>query len=168
METVQKRTAVLDAAAIGQKLRRMALQIAEQNSGEETIYIAGVAGNGEVLARMLMRCLEPLGLFKLHYLTVSLNKKDPSETGLQPSFDGEGKVVIVVDDVADTGRTLLYALQPFLAHRPKRIQTLVLVERSHKLFPVQTDYAGLSLATTLQEHITVETEGEQVVSAWLH
>ena len=62
---------------------------------------------------------------------------------------------------------MLYAFKPLLNAHPKKVQTLVLVERSHKLFPVQTDYAGLSITTTLQEHITVETKGEEIVAAWL-
>ena len=78
------------------------------------------------------------------------------------------RVVIIVDDVADTGRTMLYALKPFLDTHPRKIQTLVLVERSHKLFPIQNDYVGLSLTTTLQEHIAVETEGGEIRGAWLY
>jgi len=73
----------------------------------------------------------------------------------------------VIDDVAMSGKTLLYAMQPFLAFYPKKIQTLVLVERSHKAFPVKPDYVGLSIATTLQEHIYVETEGEVIKGAYL-
>ena len=78
-----------------------------------------------------------------------------------------GKVVILVDDVSNSGRTLTYALKPFLQSHPKKIQTLVLVERRHTAFPVQPDYVGLSVATTLQEHIYVEVEGDDVVGAWM-
>ena len=79
-----------------------------------------------------------------------------------------GQVIIVVDDVSNTGKTLLYAFKPFLQYQPKKIQTLVLVERSHKLFAVQPDYVGLSVATTLQEHISVETKDDEITGAWLH
>jgi pyrimidine operon attenuation protein/uracil phosphoribosyltransferase len=70
--------------------------------------------------------------------------------------------------VANSGRTLLYALKPFLNFNPRKIETLVLVERSHKKFPVFSDFVGLSLSTTLQEHITVETDGNTITGAWLH
>jgi pyrimidine operon attenuation protein/uracil phosphoribosyltransferase len=73
----------------------------------------------------------------------------------------EDAVIILIDDVASSGKTMLYALKPFLEMQPKKIETLVLVERTHKTFPVKVDYVGLSVATTLQEHIYVEvTEGE--------
>jgi pyrimidine operon attenuation protein/uracil phosphoribosyltransferase len=73
----------------------------------------------------------------------------------------------LIDDVANSGKTLSFALKPFLEYQPKKIQTLVLVERSHKAFPVQPDYVGLSVATTIQEHIYVEVEGETVMGAYL-
>jgi pyrimidine operon attenuation protein / uracil phosphoribosyltransferase len=82
-------------------------------------------------------------------------------------MDFNKKVVILVDDVANSGKTLTYALKPFLEFHPKKIQTLVLVERSHKVFPVQPDYVGLSVGTTLQEHIYVEVDGDEVKGAWL-
>lgn len=168
METVQKRNCVLDKEAIGRKMRRMALQIAEQNSDEKQLIIAGIAGNGEIVAKRLIENLEKIASFTTSLVQIQLNKKEPLEVSLNPYTDMNNKVVILVDDVANTGKTMLYALKPLLIVNPKKIQTLVLVERSHKLFPVQTDYAGLSIATTLQEHITVETEGEIITGAWLY
>jgi len=77
------------------------------------------------------------------------------------------KVVIIVDDVANTGRTLLYATKPFLDFLPCRLQTAVLVDRQHKTFPICPDYIGLSLSTTLQENIAVEVEGRSVIAVYL-
>ena len=77
------------------------------------------------------------------------------------------RVVILIDDVCNSGKTLLYSIKPFLDLHPKKIQTLVLVERSHNAFPVKADYVGLSVATTLQEHIYVEVEKGFVKGAWL-
>lgn len=168
METVQNRNCVLDKEAIKRKMKRMALQVAEQNSDEKELVIAGIAGNGEIVAKGLMEDLAQLNFFKTSFLKIQLNKKDLLQVSLLPETDLGNKVVILVDDVANTGKTMLYALKPFLEANPQKIQTLVLVERSHKLFPIQTDYAGLSIATTLQEHISVETEGEEITGAWLY
>jgi pyrimidine operon attenuation protein / uracil phosphoribosyltransferase len=168
METVQNRNCVLDKEAIKRKMKRMALQVAEQNSGEKELVIAGIGGNGEIVAKGLMEDLAKLKTFQISFVKIQLNKKELLQVSLLPETDLGNKVVILVDDVANTGRTMLYALKPFLTANPKKIQTLVLVERSHKLFPIQTDYAGLSIATTLQEHISVETEGEEITGAWLY
>ena len=164
----ETRNCVLDEGTIQRKMRRMALEVAEQNHEESEIIIAGITGNGEIIAQNLITELEKIRNLKISYTRVMLNKKEPLDVIFESAPDLNGKVILLVDDVANSGRTLLYALKPLLNANPKKIQTLVLVERSHKMFPVKTDYKGLSIATTLQEHISVETEGERVVGAWLY
>jgi len=164
---VQK-NCILSAETIKRKLKRMALEIAEQNADEKELIIAGINGNGEVLASKLVQELQQVVSSRIEAVTIQLNKKQPLDAVLSASIDVNDKVVIIVDDVSNTGKTLLYGLKPFIANLPKKIQTAVLVERSHKLFAVQPDYVGLSVATTLQEHITVETEGNEIIGAWLH
>lgn len=159
---------ILDAKAVQRKLRRMAFQIAENNEGESSIIVAGIAGNGAVVAQNLVQQLHQIMQVPVALLTIHLNKKSPREVSVHPHTDFNDSNIVVVDDVANTGRTMLYALKPFLEYYPRRIQTLVLVERSHKLFSIQPDYVGLSITTTLQEHITVEAEGGAITGAWLH
>jgi len=168
METMQNRNCVLDNEAITRKMKRMALEIAEQNNEVSDLVIAGITGNGEIVAKCLVEELSKLNTVKTSLIKVMLNKKQLMDAVLEPATDVTNKTVILVDDVANTGKTMLYALKPFLSALAAKIQTLVLVERSHKLFPIQTDYAGLSLATTLQEHISVETEGDAITGAWLY
>lgn len=159
---------ILTAEDINRKLRRMAFEIAERNADAGVLVIAGVAGNGVVVAKNVIRHLKEILSCKIEFVTITIDKSNPLKASLDSSLDLHDKTVILVDDVANSGKVLLYSLKPFLSAQPKSIQTLVLVERSHKLFPVQTDYVGLSIATTLQEHIEVETKGEVVTGAWLH
>jgi pyrimidine operon attenuation protein/uracil phosphoribosyltransferase len=158
---------ILDQATAEKKLRRMALEILENNTGEKELVLAGIRESGSVVARCLQKMLDELGSFQTHLLTVSLEKRNPGEVLLSDTPDFDEKVIILVDDVANSGKTLLYALKPFLAFHPRKIQTLVLVERTHKSFPVRPDYVGLSIATTLQEHIYVEVEGEVIKGAYM-
>ena len=167
METIETKNLVLDKERISRKLRRMALEVAEQNIEEKHLMIAGIEGNGEIVAKCLAKDLKELGI-QTDSITIRLNKKDPVDVTFDRSMDFNNKVIIIVDDVANTGKTMLYALKPFLNAHPSKIQTLVLVERSHKMFPIQTDYVGLSITTTLQEHIKVKVEGETVMGAWLY
>lgn len=168
METAQTKNCILNKQAILQKMKRMALEVAEQNLEEKELIIAGINGNGEIVAKNLVKELNSIYSFKTQSIIIHINKKDPLQISLSEEIDFNNKTVIIVDDVANTGRIMMYALKPFLNFHPKKIQTLVLVERSHKLFPIQNDYTGLSLTTTLQEHITVETEGEGITGAWLY
>src|SRR5215831_13059080 len=123
METIQNRNCVLDKDAIQRKMKRMALQIAEENSDEKELIIAGIAGNGAIVAKCLLDDLTKLASFKTSFVQIVLNKKEPLEVALEPGIDVTNKVVILVDDVSNTGKTLLYALKPFLAAQPKKIQT---------------------------------------------
>ena len=159
---------ILDQSVAEKKLRRMALEILENNADEKELIIAGIEESGSVLARNIQ---ELLGEFapeiKTELFSIKLDKRAPKEIGLDRKADFNGKVIIIVDDVANSGKTLLYALKPFLDYHPRKIQTLVLVERSHNSFPVRPDYVGVSLSTTLQEHIFVEVNEKRVLGAYL-
>ncbi len=159
---------ILTSENIARKIRRMAFEIAERNADCDSLIIAGIAGNGVIVAEAIIKELEEILSCPIEFITVTINKNQPLQISTDRQIDYDNKTIILVDDVANSGRILLYALKSFLEHQPKSIQTLVLVERSHKLFPVQTDYVGLSIATTLQEHITVKAEDGKISGAWLH
>lgn len=158
---------ILDRTVADKKLRRMALEILESNADETELILAGIRESGSVVARCIQQLLTEMSTIKTVLITITLDKKNPTEISLSDSPDFNNKVIIIIDDVANSGKTLLYALKPFLAFHPRKIQTLVLVERSHNSFPVHPDYRGISIATTLQEHIFVEVEGDCVMGAYL-
>jgi len=158
---------ILDAKTAEKKLRRMAYQVLENNGDEELIILAGIKESGSVVARNMQKMLGEISSIKTELLTISLDKKNPGKISIDKEMNFNGKVIIITDDVSNSGRTLLFALKPFLDFLPKKIQTLVLVERSHNTFPVHSDYVGLSIATTMQEHIYVEVENEKIKGAYL-
>lgn len=158
---------ILDEEAIGRKLRRMAYEIFERNAGEQSLILAGILERGHVVAARLAGLLEEIAPFELTLLRLSLNRENPAEVTVSEATDFNGKVVIVVDDVADSGRTMLYALKPLLDYLPRKIQTAVLVDRMHKSFPVVLDYTGHSLSTTLKDNILVRIEGDRILGAFL-
>ena len=158
---------ILSKQVIEKKLRRMALEIIEKNPDEKQIILAGIRESGSVVAKNVQQQLAEISSIRTELITISLDKHQPKEVKLSKKIDFNDKVIVVIDDVANSGRTLLYALKPFLEYHPKKIQTLVLVERSHNSFPVHPDYIGLSIATTLQEHIYVEVDGDIVTGAYL-
>ena len=145
----------------------MAYEIVENNLDESQLILAGIRESGSVIARNIQQLLNQISKLPTELITISLDKKKPEEVVITPSMDFNDKVVIIIDDVANSGKTLLYAMKPLLAFHPRKIQTLALVERTHKAFPVSTDYVGLSVATTLQDHIFVETAGDAVTGAYM-
>ena len=162
------RNYILDKETVARKLQRIAYEIIENNLDEKHIILAGIRENGSVIARNIEKLLLTINpSISIWNIDISLDKKAPHDIKLSGETDFTDKVIIVIDDVANSGKTMLYAIKPFLAYLPKKIQTLALVERTHKVFPVNTDYVGLSVATTLQEHIFVEVEGDAVTGAYL-
>ena len=168
METAQVKNCVLNADDIDRKLRRIGLELIEHNPGERNLIIAAINGNGEVVGRKLANEIKRQIGIEIDFAIISINKKDPVNATVSTDLHVDNKVIVVVDDVANSGRTMMYALKPFLAYNPKKIQTVALVERSHKRFPVHLDFTGLSIATTLHEHIVVETEEGEITGAWLY
>jgi pyrimidine operon attenuation protein/uracil phosphoribosyltransferase len=150
-----------------QKLHRMAYEIAEQNMEEKQLILAGIKESGSIIARILFSFLKEIFKGEIVVMEIAIDKKDPKNISLSQKLNFDNKIIIVVDDVANSGKTLLYAIKPFLDFYPKKIQTLVLVERSYKEFPVSPDYVGLSVSTALTEKIIVETSKGKIEGARL-
>ncbi len=151
-----------------QKLNRMALELAETLSEDlAPLIIIGIRNSGTVIANKLGKFLSNHIKNEIEIISVTMDKSHPTAVTLSKKVDLNNLHVVIVDDVTNSGRTLLYALKPLLDFYPKSIQTLVLVERMHKLFPVKPDYVGLSVATTLQEHIQVEVVDGEVMGAYV-
>jgi pyrimidine operon attenuation protein/uracil phosphoribosyltransferase len=162
------KTLILSKEVALKKMQRIALEIAEQLEGEkEALIIVGINGSGMVIAEKLHTLLVPILQMALQIITCNINKRNPDVVTYSEDIDFNNKIVLLVDDVTNSGRTLLYALKPLLNYYPKRIQTMSLVERMHKSFPLNIDYIGLSIATTLQEHIQVEVEDGNVSGAYI-
>ncbi len=159
---------ILSKEVAERKMQRIALEIAEQLYNEDNpLIIIGIEGGGMVVAQKLLFLLKPLLQIPVQLITCTLNKKNANSILYSEEINFNGKNILLVDDVTNSGRTLLYALKPLLQYHPKRIQTMSLVERMHKSFPVNIDYIGLSIATTLQDHIQVEVENGEVTGAYI-
>ncbi len=158
---------ILSQAAAAHKIQRLALEVAEQLQGDEAeLIIIGISNSGMVIAKKIAELVKQY-IPQVKIIAATLNKTNPSDVTLSESIDANHKNILICDDVVNSGKTLLYVLKPLLNSHPKRIQTLVLVERMHKLFPVKPDYVGLSIATTLQDNIVVEIEDDEVVGAYI-
>jgi pyrimidine operon attenuation protein / uracil phosphoribosyltransferase len=160
---------ILNHRQIEQKVQRLAIQILEDNLEEAQLIIVGVNQRGMALAKMLVERLQKLSPKPIQLTQIILNPAAPLQDGIvlgMPIEQLKDQVVIVVDDVANTGRTLFYACKPILETVPKKLEAAVLVDRTHKSFPISVNYVGLSLATTLAENIEVEM-GADEMSAFL-
>jgi len=150
---------ILDHNQIHQKIKRLAYEIHENNYAEKEITLAGINNNGMLFARMIKDELQNISSSTLILTQLKINPAKPLSSDItieRPINELMKGVIIIVDDVANTGRTIFYAFKPLMEILPKKIEIAVLVDRKHKSFPVKVDYVGQSLYTTLQEDINVE------------
>ncbi|AUD05151.1 phosphoribosyltransferase family protein [Spirosoma pollinicola] len=169
MSTVQP-TLILNAEQIRQKIRRIAFQIYENNFDESALLLAGISGEGYVLAQALAKELHAIAPFSVNLIKIDLDKAQKAQPAVQadqPERVYTNSVVIVVDDVLYTGRTLAFSLQPFLVVPVRKLQVAVLIDRNHPLFPVSADYKGYELSTTLTEHVDVVLSDESRMGVYL-
>ncbi|MEI6816972.1 MAG: phosphoribosyltransferase family protein [Bacteroidota bacterium] len=159
-----ERTLILNELQIHQKVNRLAFQIYEDNFAETEIILAGIHSGGYKFAKKLETAIKEISSLKVTLVEVSLDKENPMGQEVKISMDKkllDGKVVLLVDDVLNSGKTLIYSMLPFLELPLKKLRTVVLVNRNHNRYPVRADFSGLSLATTIQEHIFVELDVQQ-------
>lgn len=150
-------TQILTADQLHQKIRRIAFQIYENNFDEPALVLAGVAGEGFVFAQALRLELRQIAPMPVSLLQIVLDKTQSAQPIVQvlPDVDFRDKVVVIADDVLNSGRTLAFALQAFLGVPIRKLQVAVLVDRNHPRYPVAADYRGYALSTTLAEHVEV-------------
>jgi len=150
---------ILNKKQIQQKLTRMAWQIYEANYQESEITIAGIKGNGFVIAERLAKIISDISEIEIHLTEIKINKKSPLDSPIKLSPENVNytdQVVILVDDVLNSGKTMIYGVKHFLDIPVKKIYTTALVDRKHHRFPIRTDYSGLILSTSIKDHVAVE------------
>ena len=156
---------ILDSEKIQKKIKRMALEIAERNYNEAEILLIGIARTGMLLAQSVHASLKGVFPGKTSLLELTMDKRNPTSIQLSDDRDLAGKTIVLIDDVANSGRTMLYALKPLLKNFPAKIETLALVERAHKQFPIEVNYVGIKVSTTKDEYIAVLTQGDEITGA---
>ena len=148
---------ILNNTQIKHKIKRMAYQIYEANFDSKTIVLAGIAHNGFILAKKLNAILNEISPLKIVLCEVKIDKVNPLKP-ITTSLEAEAyenTSLVLVDDVLNSGTTLMYAVKHFLEVPLKQFKTAVLVDRNHKKYPVKADFKGISLSTSLQEHVQV-------------
>ncbi len=157
---------ILSKEIAHKKLRRMAMEVAERNHDELALVLIGIKENGIVIAEIMATILKDIFPGKIEILWLSMDKKNPGEIVLSKTIDFNGANILLIDDVANSGRTMFYAMQPLLMHHPKQVQTLALLERTHKLFPIEVNYVGHSVSTARDEMIVVKVNVGEVEGAY--
>ena len=156
---------MLNHQQITQRINRIAWQIFEDNSEEKEIFIIGIRSNGYILAQKIQKAVKEICDLKVHLLDLQIDKQRQENDKVTISGspeDWSGKSIILVDDVLNSGKTLIYSMKAILNTDTRKIRTVLLVDRDHRRYPIMTDFVGMTLSTTFQEHVTVEFGKEDI------
>ena len=155
---------ILDYHLVKKKIIRISLQIIEANSIDDEIIIAGIENNGYIIAKKICNEIKKISDKKIQLCSIKIDKKNPRKeiTVSLVEEQYENKSVVIVDDVLNSGSTLMYAVKYFLDTKLKKLKTAVLVDRNHKKYPIKADYKGLSLSTSIQNHVEVSINDNEI------
>ena len=167
-EKYMKEKKILDKEQIQEKIKRISYEIYEENFDDKSILICGIEKNGSIIAKRIIKELESICDIKIEFMSINLNKKKPLNTvEIKSSKNNiKNKSIVLIDDVSNTGKTLIYVIKELIKFEPKKINTAVLVNRDHTLFPIKINFIGLSLSTSIKSHIEVKL-GNKDIGAYL-
>ncbi len=151
------KTLILSSKEVEQKIKRISHQVLEEYHAEKKIIIAGISKNGYLLAKKICKEFQVHSNINIELTEVIINKEQPLSKNilLKPNIDLTDQTVILIDDVLNSGKTLMYAAGHIIDQKIKCMNTIVLIDRRHRKFPIKADWVGLTLSTTIQEHISV-------------
>jgi pyrimidine operon attenuation protein/uracil phosphoribosyltransferase len=162
---MKDKSMVLDQRQIQQKIERIAFEIYENTFEEEILYVAGISGNGFLLAERMVGLLSKISDQDVRLFEVTVNKDNPLDETIKLSIDDSdlsARTVIIFDDVINSGRTMIHAVRRILDNKLNVLKVATLVNRTHRRFPVQADFVGLNISTTLQDNIIVELGDNEI------
>ena len=159
---------ILDYQSIKKKIRRISLQILESNIDQDEIIIAGIDLNGFIIAKKISQEISKISEINIKLCKVKIDKKNPlNDISTSLNFEEcQNKYIVVIDDVLNSGATLMYSVKYFLNTKIKSLKTAVLVDRNHKKYPIKADFKGLSLSTSIQSKVEVVID-EKKIEAFL-
>lgn len=154
---------VLTKTQIDQKIMRLAHQILENASDEQTIYLAGICGNGIRIAAEMARILAEHTSQEIRVFEITLDKDNPLDSPVTMNIDAEALkngFIVLIDDVLNSGKTMQYGLVKLLEQPVKAIKTVALVDRRHRKYPIKCDFVGITLSTTLKDRVEIDFDAQ--------
>ena len=163
-EKYMKEKKILDKEQIQEKIKRISYEIYEENFDDKSILICGIEKNGSIISKKIIKELESICDIKIEFISIDLNKKKPLNSVKIKSSKNNiiNKSIVLIDDVSNTGKTLIYVIKELIKFEPKKINTAVLVNRDHTLFPIKINFIGISLSTSIKSHIEVTLDNKDI------
>jgi len=162
-------TLILNTHDVLRKIRRIAFEMKERYYTQKNLTIISVAGQGTKVAQAIIEELKNTWNVEITSLTATVNKRNPERQNLNIQGDVtkvSGSSCIVIDDVINSGRTLMYVCSKIMELQPQEMSTAVIIDRFHRTYPIKADFVGLTLSTNLKENVSLKNENGSF-SVWL-
>ena len=168
MKKLSEKNIILNNSDIEKKIQRISLQILEDNTDEDSLVVFGISDNGLVIAKKLINHLSKISSIKSNLIKVIIDKDNPIDSIKYDSkFDINSSSVLIIDDVSQSGKTLQSVISNLLIYKPNKIKTAVIVNRDQTLYPVKVDYSGISLSTSVNNHVSFISDKNNDLSVYL-
>ena len=168
MKKLSEKNIILKNIDIEKKIQRISLQILEDNTDEASLVVFGISDNGLVIAKKLINHLSKISSIKSNLIKVIIDKDNPIDSIKYDSkFDINSSSVLIIDDVSQSGKTLQSVISNLLIYKPNKIKTAVIVNRDQTLYPVKVDYSGISLSTSVNNHVSFISDKNNELSVYL-
>jgi len=164
MKKLTPENIILNNVDVEKKIERISLQILEDNIDEEKIVIFGISDNGVIIAKKIIEHLNKTSKLQANLCKV-LND---NSIKYDQKFDISNTSILIIDDVSQSGKSLQSVISDLFKFNPKRIKTAVIVNRDHSLFPVKIDYSGISLSTSVNEHVEFTIDADTKMTVYLN
>ena len=158
---------ILDHTDVKNIIKRISLEILEDNIDEEEIIFFGISKNGIIIANKIIEIIKRKTNISMSLISVKLNNDLKNKISFDKKFNSKNKSIVLISDVSHSSKTLQLVIGNLMIHDPSKIKTAVIVNRDHSMFPVKVNFSGLNLSTSINDHVDVRINKEEEFLVYL-
>ena len=168
MKKDNSKNIILDYQDVENKIKRISLEILEDNIDQKKLILFGVSKNGKIIAKKIIALIKKYSKIDLELIGVKIVLNSKNVLKFDKSFRVNNRSVIIVSDVSQSAKTLQLIISSLMSQDPFKIKTAVMVNRDHSLFPVKINFSGLNLSTSVNEHVDVSVNKDEEFTVYLN
>ena len=168
MKKVNSQNVILDCLDVENKIKRISLEVIEDNIDQEKLIFFGVSKNGKIIAKKIIDFINQNSKIESELVGVEINSNSNKSLVFEKEFNADNLSLVIVSDVSQSARTLQLIISNLMLENPFKIKTAVMVNRDHSLFPVKINFSGLNLSTSVNERVNVEVNKDEEFTVYLN
>lgn len=168
MNKINSQNIILDCFDVENKIKRISLEVIEDNIDQKKLIFFGVSKNGKIIAKKIIDFINQNSKIESELVGVEINSNSNRGLAFDKEFKADSLSLVIVSDVSQSARTLQLIISNLMLENPFKIKTAGMVNRDHSLFPVKINFSGLNLSTSVNEHVDVEVNKDEEFTVYLN